>query len=152
MLFEERLLKIIKRRYNYDDEQLDIFSRNERNKEVLDKINELNETIIKLTVVESHGCNSQHKIGDAIYFDGAGNILTKYCPAKICSYLLSNANMLIFTSNEFIYAGISPMQMKFRRCSCFDVGVRCGGLGKIVLELSIMRKKEMEDEITKRSI
>jgi hypothetical protein len=27
--------------------------------------------------------------------------------------------------------------MRFRRAACFDVGVQCGGWGRIVLELSV---------------
>jgi len=32
-------------------------------------------------VVDSKGCNSQHKVGDKFYFDGAGNLLTKLSPS-----------------------------------------------------------------------
>ena len=45
----------------------------------------MNKTIV-LEVVESHGCDGQHKVGDRLYFDGAGNLITKHCPKKICMY------------------------------------------------------------------
>jgi uncharacterized repeat protein (TIGR04076 family) len=146
MSFDERLLKIIKRRYSYNDEQLEQFIRNQRNEDVFEKINDINNSILKLTVIESHGCNSQHKKGTAFYFDGTGNILTKYCPSRICSYALNNAILMIFTANEFLYQNESPMKMKFKQCSCFDVGVKCGGLGQIIMELSVITKEEMEEE------
>ena len=144
MPFDERLLKILQKRLNYSDEQFQQFRENPRNEEVLSKSTEINNTILVLTVVESHGCNSQHKIGDKIYLDGAGNILTKFCPAKICSYALNNALLMIFAANEFIFSGISPMNIKFKRCSCFDAGISCGGFGQIVLELSITTKEQLE--------
>jgi hypothetical protein len=50
----------------------------------------MDKTII-LKVVESHGCNSNHKVGDKFYF---------------------------------------------------DVGLECGGWGRIVLELSVEKTKE----------
>lgn len=144
MAFDERVLNLLQKRLNYTDEQLQQFAENPRNEDVIAKATEINNTILVLTVVESHGCNSQHRIGDKIYMDGAGNILSKYCPARICSYALNNALMMVFAANEFIYAGISPMNIKFRRCSCFDSGIACGGLGQIVLELSVISKEELE--------
>lgn len=147
MAFDGQLLKLVKKWLNYDDDQLAMFSKNERNEEVFQKSNEIGNTILVLTVVESHGCNSQHKIGDRIYLDGAGNLLTKYSPAKICTYALHNAILMLFAANEFIYSGISPMDIKFRRCSCFDVGVSCGGLGRIVLELTVMDMQEFKSVV-----
>jgi hypothetical protein len=40
----------------------------------------------------------------------------------------------IFASNELFYAGADPNEMRFRRAGCFDVGVRCEGWGRLVLE------------------
>lgn len=45
--------------------------------------------------------------------------------------------MMIFTANEMLYAGVDPNQIRFKRLSCFDVGIECGGMGRIVLELKI---------------
>jgi uncharacterized repeat protein (TIGR04076 family) len=102
----------------------------------------MNKTIIA-KVVESHGCNSQHKVGDKFYFDGAGNLLTKLSPSRICIYALNSIAQLIFASNELFYAGMDPNEMRFKRAGCFDVGVQCGGWGHIVMELSVEdRKKE----------
>jgi uncharacterized repeat protein (TIGR04076 family) len=100
----------------------------------------MNKTIV-LKVVESHGCNSQHKVGDTFYFDGAGNLLTKLCPQRICIYALNSMTGLIFASNELFYAGIDPNEMRFRRAGCFDVGVQCSSWGHIVMELSIEDRK-----------
>jgi hypothetical protein len=43
--------------------------------------------------------------------------------------------MMICAANEMTYAGHSPNEMVFRRAGCYDVGLRCGGWGHIVLEL-----------------
>ncbi len=83
------------------------------------------------------GAIVEHKVGDKFYFDGAGNLITKLSPKRICIYALSSIAGLIFTSNELSYAGIDPNEMRFKRAGCFDVGVQCGGWGHIVLELSV---------------
>ncbi len=129
--------KSVQQRLGYNDEEIKTFGENPRNVDVLTKAPALMNKTIVATVVDSHGCNSGHKAGDQFHFDGAGNLITKLCPKKICIYALSSIASLIFASNELFYAGIDPNQMRFKRAGCFDVGVQCGGWGHIVLELSV---------------
>ena len=137
MKTDEGTWKTFQQRLGYNDEEMKKFRENPRNTDVLAKAPALMNKTIVATVVDSHGCNSQHKIGDKLYFDGAGNLLTNLSPKKICIYALSSIAGLIFTSNELSYAGINPNEMRFKRAGCFDVGVQCGGWGHIVLELSV---------------
>jgi uncharacterized repeat protein (TIGR04076 family) len=116
---------------------MDRFKENPRNAEVLSKSSVLRDKLIILEVVESRGCNSRHQVGDKFYFDGAGNLLTDLCPKKVCGYSLNAALMMVFTANEMLYAGVDPNQIRFKRAGCFDVGLECGGWGRIVLELRV---------------
>ena len=136
---DERMLNIIKKRFGYDDTEIELFRSDPRNIELINRNRELSETRFILEVVESKGCNSNHKVGDRFYFDFAGNILTELCPPKICGYSLNSAMMMIFTANEMLYAGVDPAEIRFKRASCFDVGIECGGWGRIVLELKVER-------------
>jgi uncharacterized repeat protein (TIGR04076 family) len=133
--------KVMKDRLGYTDQEMKVFRENPRNDDVLSKAPALMNKTIVLTVVESHGCNSQHKVGDKFLFDGAGNLLTSRCPKKICVYALSASASMIFTVGELFLAGIDPNEMRFRRAACFDVGVQCGGWGRIVLQLSVQDRK-----------
>jgi uncharacterized repeat protein (TIGR04076 family) len=117
------------------------FRENPRNEDVLSKGRALMNKTIVVEVVKSHGCNSQHKEGDKFYFDGAGNLITKLCPKRVCIYALSSVTMGIFASNELFYAGVDPNEMRFNRLGCFDVGVRCGGWGNIVMEIRVEDRK-----------
>ena len=45
--------------------------------------------------------------------------------------------MLVYAANELLYAGVDPNNMKFKRANCFDVGLECGGWGRVVLELKV---------------
>jgi len=132
----------MKDRLGYTEDEMKVFRDNKRNEDVLSKAPELLDKTIVLEVVASHGCNSQHRAGDKFYFDGAGNLLTKRCPEKICIYALNAATSMIFASNELFYAGVDPNDMRFKRAACFDVGVQCGGWGRIVLELRVQDRKE----------
>ncbi len=51
--------------------------------------------------------------------------------------------MMVYAANEMLFAGIDPNEMRFKRSSCFDVGIDCGGWGNIVLELSVIDKDEI---------
>jgi len=118
-----------------------IFRADPRNEDVLSKAPDLLSKTIVIEVVESAGCNSQHEVGDKFYFDGAGNLLTKLCPKRVCIYALHAATGMIFTANELFYAGVDPNDMRFKRAGCFDVGVQCGGWGRVVLELKVVDRE-----------
>lgn len=143
MKLDESTMNIIQKHFDYTDEEMKVFMQNPRNKDVLSNAPLLMNKTIIMEVVESHGCNSQHKIGDKFYFDGAGNLITKLSPKRICIYALSSAANLIFTSNELLYAGVNPNEMRFKRTGCFDVGVKCGGWGRVVMEIRVEDRQKV---------
>jgi hypothetical protein len=75
----------MKRRLGYDDEEMKAFQQNPRNQEVVSKAPTLMNKTIIAEVVDSHGCNSEHKVGDKFYFDGLGNLITGLCPKEYAS-------------------------------------------------------------------
>jgi uncharacterized repeat protein (TIGR04076 family) len=141
-IWENQKWQIIQNRLGYNDEEMKKFRDNPRNEEILSKVPELMNKTIIVEVVESHGCNSQHKIGDKFYFDSAGNLLTALSPKRICIYALNAIVPQIFTATEFLYAGADPNEMRFKRAGCFDVGVACEGWGRIVMEIRVEDRKK----------
>src|SRR3990172_8461936 len=135
--------KVMKERLGYTEEEMTVFRDNPRNDDVLSKAPALMNKTIVLEVVESHGCNSQHKVGDKLFFDGAGNLLADRCPKKVCIYALNASAQMVFSAGELFLAGVDPNEMRVKRAACFDVGVQCGGWGRIVLELSVKDRKEV---------
>ncbi|MFX1365794.1 MAG: hypothetical protein ACFFCE_02905 [Promethearchaeota archaeon] len=134
----------IKEHFGYNDEEVKIFLDNPRNIDVLSKSMKLLGKTIIAEVVESHGCNSQHKVGDKIYFDGGGSLLTKLSPSRICIYAIADLKRLITSANELLFAGVDPNEMRFKRISCSDVGLKCGGWGQIVLELKVVDRNKLK--------
>ena len=137
----EDLLKYMQQHLGYTDEELELFGSNPKNLEILSKVPGLMQKTIIAEVVASHGCNSQHQIGDKFYFDGAGNLLTKLNPKRVCIHAWSALAGPIYVANELFYAGIDPNEMRLNRVGCFDVGIRCGGWGHIALELTVVDRK-----------
>ena len=141
MKVDESVWDFFQKHVGYTDEEMKEFRENPRNEDVLSKGPALMNKTIVVEVVKSHGCNSQHKEGDKFYFDGAGNLITKLCPKRICIYALSSVATAIFASNELFYAGVDPNEMRFKRFGCFDVGVKCGSWGNIVMEIRVEDRK-----------
>lgn len=141
MQFDEEFKNNLKKHLDYSDEDLKVFMENPSNIELLTNAPKvLNKTIV-IEVVESHGCNSQHKVGDKLYFDGTGNLLTKLCPKKICSSALGTVGNLIFAASQLLYADVDPNKMLIKRVGCSDIGLNCGGWGKIVMELRVQDRQ-----------
>ena len=137
MKVDEATWKAIQKHFDYTDEEMKVFMENPRNIDVLSKAPLFANKTIVFEVVDAHGCNSQHKMGDKFYFDGAGNLLTKRSPDRICIYALNAASALIFAAGELLMAGVDPNELRFKRTGCFDVGVKCGGWGRIIMELKV---------------
>ncbi|MBI5119119.1 hypothetical protein HZA56_21855 [Candidatus Poribacteria bacterium] len=137
MKIDESVWSLFQQHLGYTDEEMKLFRENPRNEEILAKAAGLMNKTIIAEVVESHGCNSRHMVGDKFYFDAAGNLLTRLCPEKVCMYALGGLEKLVFGANELLYAGLDANKMAFKRTGCPDVGVRCGGFGHIVMELKV---------------
>lgn len=136
------IMKILKRRLGYTDGEMEIFKKRKRNLEIAANASELMKKRLVLKVVESHGCNSQHKMGDRFIFDTFGNLDTRQCPDQVCLFLLGNAQHLVYSGMELLLAGADPNKMGFNRTSCVDVGLECGGWGRVVLEIGAEDKEE----------
>ena len=128
-------LKILKKRLGYSDEEMKRFLENPKNGDLVSKLPELVKRKLILEVVESRGCNSQHKIGDRFVFDAFGNLDTRQCPDQVCVFLLGGAQSLLYAGMELLIAGVDPDTMMFNRTACTDVGLQCGGWGKVVVEV-----------------
>ncbi len=137
MKVDENTWNFFQKHLGYTDGEMKEFRKDPKNEDVLSKAPALMEKSIVIKVVDSHGCNSRHLRGDKFYFDGAGNLITKKNPERICIHALSSMASLIFVANELFYAGVDPNEMRFKRVGCFDVGVRCGGWGNIAMELTM---------------
>jgi len=140
----DQVWAMMQQHLDYSDEEMALFKKDPRNARVMATAPDMMNKTIVFTVVESHGCNSQHKVGTRFFFSGDGNLLTRKAPKKICAFLLPVMAQGIFGLHELWYAGVDPNQACFKRGGCFDVGVRCGGWGHVVLESNVMKREEAQ--------
>lgn len=125
----------------YSDKELEKFKENPSNEDVISKAPALMNRTIIFEVVASHGCASQHKVGDKFYFDGSGNLITKLSPKRICMSALTAMAPLISAANELFYAGVDSNELRFKRTACHDVGLQCGGWGNVAFEIKVEERK-----------
>jgi uncharacterized repeat protein (TIGR04076 family) len=144
MKITQEMWDAYQKRLGYTDDEMKKFRENPRNLDVISKAPGLMEKTIVMEVVESHGCNSRHKVGARFYFDGSGNLLTKLCPSRICFGAMSAMSHLISAADELFYAGVDPNAMRFKRAGCSDIGLQCGGWGCIVMELKFEDRKKLQ--------
>lgn len=138
MKINERLWGYVQERLGYSDDEMAAFRAQPRNTDVLSRGLAQRKKTIVLEVVEAHGCNSGHAAGDRFYFDVQGNLLTAHSPERVCVHALGAMATLIYAAQELIYAGVDPNAMRFNRISCPDVGLACGGWGRVVLEIGLV--------------
>lgn len=142
MKVSEETWKLMKDHLGYGEEEMRLFRADRKNEEILAKFPEMMNKTIVFEVVESTGCNTHHKVGDRFYFDAAGNLITKKSPKRVCVYAMNAVAPLIFSVNELIFAGIDPNDMRFKHAGCFDVGVKCGGWGRIVMRCIVEEREK----------
>jgi uncharacterized repeat protein (TIGR04076 family) len=135
-MIDERMWQIMQKRLGYSDEEIALFRTDPKNEQVLEKAKELSRINLIAEVIEAHGCNSRHKKGDRFRLDGYGNLIKEPNPDKICIFALGALVPGVFAAQELVYAGVDPNKMRFRSVGCIDVGIRCGGWGKVIMHLS----------------
>ncbi len=141
MNIDDNVWAFFQNHLGYTDEEMDIFKKDPRNLDVISKGMALMNKTFVVEVVDSHGCNSQHKVGEKFYLDGGGNIISKLCPKRMCIFALSAMTPGIHAATELHHAGVDPNEMRFKRVGCSDVGLSCGGWGHIVMEIRTEDRK-----------
>jgi len=99
----------------YTDKEMKKFRGDPKNEDVLSKSPALMNKTIVVEVIESHGCNSQHKKGDKFYLDGAGNLISKLCPKRMCIFPMTSLASLVFGIHELFMQVLIPMKCDLRK-------------------------------------
>jgi len=132
---DEALYQAVKERVGYTDEELKLFKKHQYSQKILQTkaITDVIRTNVIFEVVEAHNCNVGHKVGDKFYFNGEGYMITNKCPEKICPAIMPFMSRMMWLIQERIYEGLDP-KPTFPFGHCDDVGIRCGGMGQVLLE------------------
>ena len=131
----KQLASIIQQKLGLEDQEFSLVRENPKFQRLFENAAKGVRYRLVAEVVESKGCHSEHRVGQKLVFDSAGNLLTRECPERICAFLMPNLAVLINAFFENIMNGRDPNEVMFNRTGCFDVGHACGGWGHVTVEM-----------------
>jgi len=138
---KEQIVKMIQKRLALNDKDFEPIKNNPKFRRLFDNILAGAQYRLVAEVVESEGCHSGHVKGQSLFFDSAGNLLTREAPERVCAFLMPNLTVLINAFFENFMNGRDPNEVMFNRTGCFDVGHACGGWGHVTVEMRAEKRK-----------
>ncbi len=126
---------------NYTDDEMEIFKAQPRTGQIISRLEAISKVTVVFEVVESHGCMVGHKEGDAYLFPKGGAMDTKNSSPLLCPFLMPPMNRIMWILQERVWEGLSPLPL-FAMGHCDDVGLKCNGWGKVIIEAKIMDKQD----------
>jgi len=138
---KEQIIKMLQKRLGLDDKEFQSVKDSPRFQRLFDNIVSGSRYRLVAEIVESKGCHSGHVKGQKLFFDSAGNLLTREAPERVCAFLMPNLTVLINTFFENILNGRDPNEVMFNRTGCYDVGPACGGWGHVIVEMRAETRK-----------
>jgi len=131
----EQIIKMLQKRLGLDDKEFQSVKDSPRFQRLFDNILSSSRYRLVAEIVESKGCHSGHVKGQKLFFDSAGNLLTREAPERVCAFLMPNLTVLINAFFENLLNGRDPNEVMFNRTGCYDVGPACGGWGHVIVEM-----------------
>ncbi|NCO59622.1 MAG: hypothetical protein COZ70_15830 [Deltaproteobacteria bacterium CG_4_8_14_3_um_filter_51_11] len=138
---KEQIVKMIQKRLGLNNKEFEPIKNNPKFRRLFDNILAGAQYRLVAEVVESEGCHSGHVKGQSLFFDSAGNLLTREAPERVCAFLMPNLTVLINAFFENFMNGRDPNEVMFNRTGCFDVGHACGGWGHVTVEMRAEKRK-----------
>ena len=120
----------------YSDEQLAKFRSNPKFVKVLATRSSRTYKIIA-EVIQSNGCVCRHSVGQRFVMNSNGALVSGECPETMCLFLVSQFTAAVAAIYERVIAGLDPNDLMFNTVSCTDVGVECGGWGRVLVKIRV---------------
>ena len=132
---KEQIAKMIQKRLGLEDKEFQAIKDSPKFQRLFDNILTGSRYRLVAEIVESKGCHSGHVKGQKLFFDSAGNLLTREAPERVCAFLMPNLTVMINAFFENLLNGRDPNEVMFNRTGCYDVGPACGGWGHVIVEM-----------------
>jgi hypothetical protein len=120
----------------YSDEELARFKSNPNFLQMMNTPTFRSHKIVA-EVISSHGCASRHGVGQRLVMNGNGAFIRDECPPRMCVFLVSQLTNVVSALYERFVAGLDPNGLVFDTVSCTDVGLDCGGWGRVLVKVHV---------------
>jgi hypothetical protein len=143
---DDRRIRLYGKRVGYTDAELEKFAEGGHRVRQVGRLSRAaSRYSIQAKVVQGKHCNSGHAVGETFVLDVDGNFISKFCPKKMCVYLISQLALPVALINERLGEGLEPNDFHFMRyVRCLDAGVECYGYGEVMLEVQVVPRIKRE--------
>ena len=98
---------------------------------------------IEAEVMMARHCSSGYIEGEKFVLDVDGNLIAKFCPKRLCVYLISQLTIPVALINERLSENLDPNAFHFMRyVRCPDVGVECSGYGEVMVRVGVVPREK----------
>jgi len=132
----ERVWKRFQELMDYSDDDLAKFKANPKFMQMFSTPAFRTHKIV-VEVIQSHGCVCQHKVGQRLVLNANGALLRDECPSLMCVGLIYGLMPVTSALYERITAGLDPNGLLFNTIGCNDVGIDCGGYGRVLARIHV---------------
>ena len=132
---KDQIAERIRKRLMLDEGEWGAIEKNPKFQRLFRNALEASKYRLVAEVIDSKGCHTGHVIGQKLFFDNSGNLLTKESPDRVCAFLMPNLTVLINAFFENLMNGRNPNEVMFNTTGCFDCGPMCGGWGHVVVRM-----------------
>ena len=140
MMDEKKFLRRFGERVGYTEAEMELIPEGDPRLRQITKLTRAAARYsIQAEVVAAKNCNSGYQAGDKFILDVDGNFVTKFCPPRMCVYLMAQMPVPVALINERLSEGLDPNQFHFMKyVRCPDAGVECSGYGEVMVEVSVV--------------
>ena len=81
-------------------------------------------------------CTAEHKVGQKYVFAPGGFLLPEQCTVtNLCLWAMPPMLNFIYMVYDRLAEGLDPTPRGYDRAQCYDVGLGCGGYGRVVFKI-----------------
>jgi uncharacterized repeat protein (TIGR04076 family) len=133
----EEIWKRFQKHMGYTDEEMVVFRSDPERVKMATETPEFVKCRVIAEVIESHGCHSQHKVGDRFVLTPSGQLIIEDCPDKICVSAIAEVGKVLPAIAERLVSKSDPNFERFNIVHCPDVGLDKGGWGNILMKVYV---------------
>ena len=120
----------------FTDKEMVQFTAQPRTGKILGRLEAISRITVRFEVKEAEGCVVGHKPGDAYVFPRGGAMDLKASTSFLCPFMMPPMTRIMWLIQERVWEGLDPLPL-YAVGHCDDVGLACGGWGRVVIEAGI---------------
>ena len=128
----------------FTDRELAEFSAQPRTGKILGRLAAISRITVSFEVTKASGCVIGHRPGDTYVFPRGGAMDLRNSSGHLCPFLMPPMTRIMWLIQERVWEGLDPLPL-YAVGHCDDVGLDCGGWGRVVVEAQVTETNESNE-------